>query len=186
VTKAYDERSGEVKPPKTRNGVRDVPIHPSLLPLLRRFVDKRAPIDPLIALMSDWSEDQRALKTRQHLAAAGLRRPRLTENTATPMHVGFRSWRDTGITWLALAGVDVAKMQRRAGHDHVTTTVGYVKVAEDVTGTIGAPCPALPASLVQPSETDQPKSKGGRPKALKNRAVAVRRAGLEPESGSTP
>jgi hypothetical protein len=40
------------------------------------------------------------------------------------MHVGFRSWRDTGVTWLALAGVDVAKMQRRAGHDHMTTTIG--------------------------------------------------------------
>lgn len=43
------------------------------------------------------------------------------------MHVGFRSWRDTGITWLALAGIDVAKIQRRAGHDHITTTIGYVK-----------------------------------------------------------
>jgi hypothetical protein len=44
------------------------------------------------------------------------------------MHVGSRSWRDTGVMWLALAGVDVAKMQRRAGHDHITTTIGYVKV----------------------------------------------------------
>jgi hypothetical protein len=46
------------------------------------------------------------------LEIAKVTRPRLTENSATTMHVGFRSWRDTGITWLALAGVDVAKMQR--------------------------------------------------------------------------
>jgi hypothetical protein len=52
------------------------------------------------------------------------------------MHVGFRSWRETGITWLALAGVDVTKTQRRAGHDHITTTMGYVKQAEDITGRI--------------------------------------------------
>jgi hypothetical protein len=42
-----------------------------------------------------------------------LTRSRLTEQPATTMKVNFRSWRDTGITWLALAGVDVATMQRR-------------------------------------------------------------------------
>ena len=70
------------------------------------------------------------------------------------MHVGFRSWRDTGITWLALAGVDVAKIQRRAGHDDIATTIGYVKAAEDVSGSIGAPFPPLPACLVSPGKVD--------------------------------
>jgi hypothetical protein len=74
------------------------------------------------------------------------------------MHVGFRSWRDTGITWLALAGVDVAKMQRRAGHDNITTTIGYVKTAEDVAGTIGDPFPPLPACLVSPDPIDVAKA----------------------------
>jgi hypothetical protein len=63
---------------------------------------------------------------------------------------GFRSWRDTGVTWLALAGVDVARIQWRAGHDRVTTTMGYVKAAEDVTGTIGQPFSPLPQCLVEP------------------------------------
>jgi hypothetical protein len=66
------------------------------------------------------------------------------------MHVGFRSLRDTGITWLALAGVDVVKIQRRAGHDEISTTMGYVKVAEDIGGAIGEPFPALPSSLLNP------------------------------------
>lgn len=148
ITKAWDERAREVKAPKTRNGVRDVPIHPNLLPLLRRLVDGREASAALFPIMAKWSEDMRALKTREHLAVANVKRPRLTENTATTMHVGFRSWRDTGVTWMALAGVDVAKMQRRAGHDHVTTTMGYVKQAEDVTGSIGEPFPPLPAALV--------------------------------------
>jgi hypothetical protein len=74
------------------------------------------------------------------------------------MHVGFRSWRDTGITWLALACVDVAKMQRPAGHDHISTTMGYVKTAEDVTGTIGAPFPPLPVCLLSPDAVDVKKA----------------------------
>jgi hypothetical protein len=85
---------------------------------------------------------------REHFTLAKLKRARLTEESATTMQITFRSWRDTGITWLALQGVDVAKMQRRAGHDSISTTLGYVKLAEDLTGSIGEPFPQLPRSLV--------------------------------------
>jgi len=51
---------------------------------------------------------------RAHLRTAGVTHARLFTDDATQMPIGFRSWRDTGITWLALAGVDVMKMQRRA------------------------------------------------------------------------
>lgn len=50
----------------------------------------------------------------------------------------------------ALAGVDVTKMMRRAGHDHVQTTMGYVKLAEDLTGDLGAPFGPLPPQLGEP------------------------------------
>jgi integrase len=154
VTKAFDEGARETKAPKTRNGVRDVPIHPNLVPLLRRLVEGRQTADLLTPLVSQRSEYERAKTLRAHLALANVTRPRLTENTATTMHVGFRSWRDTGITWLALAGVDVAKMQRRAGHDNIATTIGYVKTAEDVAGAIGEPFPPLPVCLVSPDASD--------------------------------
>jgi hypothetical protein len=55
--------------------------------------------------MTTWSEDPRAVMTRRHLRHAGITRPRLYENTPTTMHAAFRSWRDAGITWLALASV---------------------------------------------------------------------------------
>jgi len=112
----------------------------------------------LTPIVSQRSEFERAHETRRHLALAGVTRPRLTETTATTMPVGFRSWRDTGITWLALAGVDVAKIKRRAGHDRIDTTDGYVKVAEDVTGSIGVPFPPLPACLVTPDPVDVTKA----------------------------
>jgi integrase len=137
VSKAYDERSGEVKAPKTPNGIRDVPIHPNLAPLLARLRLGKKAEAPVVPLLATLSKERYPINVRRHLAMAEVNRPRLTENTATTMHIGFRSWRDTGITWLALAGVDVAKMQRRAGHDHITTTMGYVKAVEDITGAIG-------------------------------------------------
>jgi hypothetical protein len=56
------------------------------------------------------------------------------------MPIGFRSWRDTGITWDAIEGVDVAKLQRRAGHDDIATTLAYVKEPR----TAQAPRPRLP------------------------------------------
>jgi hypothetical protein len=99
-----------VKAPKTRNGIPDVSIH------------------------GERSSFERARSLRAHLAKAQVTRARLTENTATTMHVCFRSLRNTGIRWLALAGIDVAKIQRRAGHDEISTTMGYVKGAEDIGG----------------------------------------------------
>jgi hypothetical protein len=51
----------------------------------------RETTDPVVPVMRDWSEDQRALKTRTHFATAKITRARLTENTLTTMHVGFRS-----------------------------------------------------------------------------------------------
>jgi hypothetical protein len=89
---------------------------------------------------------------RAHLKTAGVTHARLFTDDATQMPIGFRSWRDTGITWLALAAVDVVKMQRRAGHDGIQTTMGYVKNAEDLSGTIGAPFPELPRNLVWPND----------------------------------
>jgi hypothetical protein len=122
-------------------------------------------------------------------------------STATTMPINFRSWRDTGITWLALAGVDVAKMQRRAGHDALSTTLGYVKVAEDLTGSIGEPFPSLPAALLERSgggtdqggDDDWPKSPRHWPKtSLKNFMLpkslknSVGEAGFEPSRTGTP
>jgi hypothetical protein len=64
------------------------------------------------------------------------------------VQANFRSWRDSGITWLAMSGLGVDKIMRRAGHDMVQTTMGYVKLAEDLTGDLGVPFGPLPAALV--------------------------------------
>jgi len=73
-------------------------------------------------------------------------------DTATTVQASFRSWRDSGITWLAMSGVPMQAIMSRAGHDALQTTLGYVKRAEDLSaGTLGKPFAQLPESLVNPA-----------------------------------
>jgi integrase len=193
ITKAYDEDSRTVKAPKTRNGVRDVPIPSELVPLLKA-IHARTPLTDgatlVIPFLGELNENRRAGWMRKHLAIAKLNRARLTEQSATTMQVNFRSWRDTGITWLALQGVDVAKMQRRAGHDSISTTLSYVKMAEDLSGTIGEPFPPLPEALLKASAAASgPQNLAKHLAKLKDRTKnlgkMVGEAGFEPATTST-
>lgn len=149
VTKAWDYEECRVKPPKTRNGVRRVPIDLALAPMLRRMGDGKRADELVVPALSAFGEDHVAEQWRKHLLVAGVERAELHRSTSTHVQSNFRSCRDSGITWLAMMGVDVAKIMRRAGHDHVQTTMGYVKLAEDLTGDLGAPFAPLPASLVR-------------------------------------
>ncbi|MGH7270812.1 MAG: hypothetical protein ACREJ3_10320 [Polyangiaceae bacterium] len=116
VTRGYDEDSQATKPPKTRNGVRDIPISIALLPLLKVMRDRAADDGaPALPLMAERCGDLRSVWMRRHFARADVTRSRLTEHTAPTMKINFRSWRDPGITWLAPAGVDVAKISGAPG-----------------------------------------------------------------------
>ena len=172
ITKAHDWSAGEMKAPKTRNGTREIPIAPTLRPLLERMRG----VGRLVPMLS---RHKTAGIFRAHLRAAGIDRVGLFDKTPTTEPIDFRSLRDTGITWLALAGVDVTKIQRRAGHDDLNTTMRYVKAAEDFTGSVGDPFPALPEALVWPKvwpkEETLPNDSG---------RVPVEALGIEPRSES--
>ena len=47
-----------------------------------------------------------------------------------------------------MTGLGVDKICRRAGHDQIQTTMGYLKQAEDLTGNLGEPFGALPKELI--------------------------------------
>lgn len=177
VTKAWDYADERIKPPKTRNGVRRVPIEPTLAPLLRRMLDDRDADELLVPCLSAFGEDHVAEQWRKHLLVAGVERTELHASTRTHVQSNFRSCRDSGITWLALAGVDVAKMLRRCGHDHVQTTMGYVKLAEDLTGDLGTPFPPLPAELVGASNRAKIGPSG--PRHPTKPAISVPEEGVE-------
>ena len=159
VTKAYDEDSQSVKAPKTRKGVRDVPRAPALVPLLKATHDRNgAPHGAVVPLMESVSERRRAGHMRKHFVAAKIDRARLTEQSATTMQINFRSWRNAGITRLALDGVDLAKMQRRAGRERIETTSAHVNAAEDLTGSIGMPFPRCRRRSCRPIQRSKSRS----------------------------
>ena len=80
---------------------------------------------------------------------ARLEREALHDTTSTHVKSNFRSCRDSGITWLARSGLGVDKIMRRAGHDTYDTTMGHGKLAEDISGTLGAPLGPLQQSLIR-------------------------------------
>jgi integrase len=146
VARAWDYLHGCEKEPKTRAGVRHVPIQPALRPLLERLEgDANDRVAPLLASVHRVSVPQ---IFRAHLTRAGIVRPALHTSTMIAARANFRSWRDSGITWLALAGVEVARIARRAGHEDVRMTMKYVKQAEDLVGALGEPFARLPSELV--------------------------------------
>jgi hypothetical protein len=122
-----------------------------LVPLLARLVKGKQRTDLVVPALSDFGEDHLAQLFRKHLAAAKVARVELHKSTRTRVQSNFRSCRDSGITWLSMQGIDVAKIQRRAGHDTIHTTMGYVNIAEDIGGKLGTPFAPLPASLVNGS-----------------------------------
>lgn len=180
MTKAWDYEEAKVKPPKTRNGVRRVPIEPALVPLLERMCRGKDASALLVPCLSAFGADHLAQLFRAHLKAAGVTRTELHTSTRTHVQSNFRSCRDSGITWLAMSGVGVDKIVRRAGHDMVQTSMGYVKQAEDLTGDLGAPFGPLPESLVRPDgaiwASDRAKSEE-RPKTSQE---TVPEEGVEP------
>ncbi len=95
------------------------------------------------------------------------------------MPIGFRSWRDTGITWSVVDGVDLAKLQRRAGHDDINTTLGYAKEAEDRSRLRGRVFPALPLELVMGRESPSETPTGGAGPS-DSTVLEVPKVGLEP------
>jgi hypothetical protein len=154
--------------------VREVPIEAPLRPLLAALMDRGQPSDLLAPLLADYGEKHRAKTLQEHLRRAGVTRPGLFTSTATTMAANFRSCRDSGITWLALTGLETTRIMRRAGHDDPKTTLGYVKMAEDLKAKVGVLFPALPAELLGQASgqvhTDAQKPRGKRAPA----------AGLEP------
>ena len=150
VTKAWDFADEKIKPPKTRNGVRRVPIELALRPLLARLCEGKGTTDLVVPCLASFGEDHLAEKFRNDLEKANVTRAELHASTRTHVKANFRSCRDSGVTWLAMAGLGVDKIMRRAGHDMVQTTMGYVKQAEDLTGDLGAPFGSLPPALLDP------------------------------------
>jgi hypothetical protein len=176
VSRAHDAEAGEEKAPKSRAGLRSVPIPEPLLGLLS---GQHEPSSPVVR-SAPWEDLARLF--RADLRAAGVTRERLFADTPTEEPVDFRSLRDTSATWSALAGVDLATLRRRLGHEDVATTDRYVRIAGDVhdPSAIGEPFPDLGLG---PKSGHKPGPRRSKPSRLFGNSVAP--VGLEPSPGGT-
>lgn len=148
ITKAWDFKNKRLKSTKTAE-TRSVPIEANLLPLLKRMHKRAGGKGLVVPLLAQTNPDQLAIITREHFERAGCKRARLTRNTKSERHVVFRSWRDAGCTWSIVRGDDVVRVQRRAGHRIISTTMRYVVEAENRGASFGSPFPVLPACLLE-------------------------------------
>ena len=164
IRRKLDVRTGEEKPgTKSDAGVREVPIHENLLPLLRAMHDEREGDDsriiPLIgaARLFERFADQ----TRRHIKLAGIERTELVDGSADLLPFDFRSFRTTGCTWLAMLGTDSYVIALQAGHKSPDTTWGsYIKRGPDLRQRYGEPFAPVPAELLAPTESSGESSGG--------------------------
>jgi integrase len=143
VTKAWDYKNKQIKATKTGES-RSIPIEPALLPLLQAMHKRAGGEGLVVPLLSETNPDETAEITRSQFEAAGC---------AAERRVQFRSWRDAGITWSIVRGDDVVKVQRRAGHRLIATTMRYIVEGENRGATFGVPFPTLPATLLESSKS---------------------------------
>jgi integrase len=151
VTKAWDYESKKTKSTKTGES-REIAIEANLLPLLERMRKRARGKGLVVPLLSLTNPDECARITRDHFKLAKCVRPRLYVQSRAERHIVFRSWRDAGCTWAIVRGDDVVKVQRRAGHRHINTTMKYVIEAENTGAAFGVPFPQLPAALLDPKK----------------------------------
>jgi len=135
------------KPTKTGK-TRRFAVEPALMPLLRAMRRETGGVGRIFASFNlDKSTFSRSL--RQYLAVAGVTRSELFTNDKTRKWMTFHDLRATGITWMAVQGVDPLKIKQRAGHANLSTTEKYIRVAEELRPGFGDVFPTLPKSILR-------------------------------------
>jgi integrase len=189
VHRAIDRsEDGAVKETKTNNP-RRMPIEAPLVPLLRvlfaestgrRLVD----MPPACDLSA---------RLRQYLEWAGVTRAELFAGDKTRKAITFHDLRATGITWMAIRGDEPIKIMRRAGHENIATTMGYVREAENLVTPVGEPFPMLPPELTESSAEssegpakwgllrESTYKKRGVPSGIRTRVTALKGLGPGPD-----
>lgn len=132
---------GPVSRLKSHTRAHHVAIEPALVPVLEAMkesaVDDRVcPMPPLHAMST---------RLRRYLWKAGVRREELHAKASDPTRKAL-TWHDlrgTGLTWWAARGDAPMLIMQRAGHAAMSTTMGYVQLAEAIGAGMGEVFPSL-------------------------------------------
>jgi integrase len=131
---------------KTRAGRRQVPIEPTLRPLLEALVEQTEDGTPLLLVPPP--EDCAEL-VRKDLLAAGCDREELFADDGERMHFTFHGLRHTCLTHWAVAGRQLPWLLSAAGHTSYEVTQRYVDAGMVMRGRFGQPHPPMPAGLLE-------------------------------------
>lgn len=143
---AVDHNTREVRAPKGK-APREFEIEPELLPMLRAM---RAERPEATRVFEPWPLDKdRADELRANLQVAGVARTALFASDATRRNLTYHDLRATGATWAAIRGDQPLRIMHRAGHKHLTTTMMYVREAENLRVGFGQVFPPLPTVLIE-------------------------------------
>jgi integrase len=140
-----------VRGSKTDAAYREVPIEPTLLPLLKKIV-KEVTTGPLLEVPSGQGTNGTADLMKADLERAKLTRPALYRDDAHMMPFTFHGLRHTAITHWSMAGRSQLFLLTVAGHMDVTMTKKYLGKAASVSAKFGTPHPPLPASILGGAE----------------------------------
>ncbi len=137
----------------TKTGVkRRYAIEPTLLPLVHTM---KAESDGEGRLVHMGDRKHWAKNLREHLRVAGVERADLYANDETRKHITFHDLKATAGTWMAIRGDNPMVIMQRLAHRDMTTTMLYVRAAEMVGASVGAPFPDVPAGNVDGHEMDE-------------------------------
>jgi len=144
------DRPGEQRPwPGALEHGKLLPEHKDLYDEAARGRKVAMSAHPRAETIASTAADHGPNRAARHERIAATDRVESVAQRCVFRHHNFRSCRDTGITWLALAGVPLQAIKSRAGHEVVETTLGYVKRP----GRQGRP--AVPAVAPRPRSSGQ-------------------------------
>jgi hypothetical protein len=174
ITRAFNERTGEVESTKTEDTPRFA-VEATLLPLLQAMHDAAKGKGPVL----DWHELHMSRGLRRALKRAGVTRPELHHGSPTRKPMTWHDLRATGLTWMAVRGDDPLKIKQRAGHATFSTTEHYIRQAEAFREGFGEVFPGLPEALLDFRICFR-SFRNSRADRTKNKRFRERDTGLEP------
>lgn len=136
-----------VRGTKIDAALREVPIEPAVLPLLKKIV-REVQTGPLLEVPSGQGTNGTADLMKADLERAKLTRAALYRDDAHMMPFTFHGLRHTAITHWAMAGKRQLFLLTVAGHMDVTMTKKYLGKAASVSAKFGTPHPPLPAAIL--------------------------------------
>ena len=181
VNKAWNYERKRVQGHTKTGAPRDVPIEPTLRPLLVHMRSRAKGKGLVLPILSRVNTNNLSRDLRERLLSAGVDRAELHHGSATEKKIGFRQLRDFGVTMRLWRGDNPLVVKKHSDHEDFNTLLTYTVEIEKLTASCGVPFPPLPKVLFQ-SPGIAPGRLGAHDRAEKQAVSKCRRRDLNPHT----